>query len=93
MVSFRRSERVIVWDLFQVLQRIFTPGAHTNYLFSRERHCHRIIWRFSKDVVFTIYAFNVVTYGRPASTILEVVKRLMVELGKEASYGSTARGS
>ena len=66
--------------------------AHTNNLHSRERHCRRIIWRFGNtDVEFTIYAFNVVTYGdRPASTILEVVKRIMVEMGVEVDE-ETAR--
>ena len=85
IVYFRSSKRVIVWDLSKCYQRMFTPGAHTKHLHSRERHCRRIIWRFgNKDVEFKIYGFNVVTYGdRPASTILEVVKRIMVELGIE----------
>ena len=77
-VTFRSAKRVVDWDLSKCYQRIFTPGAHTQNLHSRERHCRRIIWRFSKDVDCTIYAFNVVTYGdRPASTGLLVLCRLI----------------
>jgi hypothetical protein len=85
VVHWRTSKKVVVWDLSKCYQRIYTPGLHTNNPHSRERHCSRIIWRFgNKDVEFTVYGFNVVTYGdRPASTILEVVKHIMEEMGIE----------
>ena len=85
VVHWRSAKRVVVWDLSKCYQRILTPGPHTGNPLTRERHCRRLIWRFGKkDEDFIIFGFNVVTYGdRPASTILEVVKRVMEELGVE----------
>ena len=66
---------------------------NTNELHSRERHCRKIIWRFGqRDAEFDVYGFNVVTYGdRPAATILEVVKRIMIELGKQIDVDTAER--
>ena len=88
VVHWRSSKRVVVWDLSKCYQRIWTPGPHTGTPLTRERHCRRLIWRFGKKgEKFIIFGFNVVTYGdRPASTILEVVKRLMNELGIEVDW-------
>ena len=85
VVHWRSSKRVVLYDLSKCYQRMLTPGPHTGTPLTRERHCRRFIWRFGKtEEDFIIFGFNVVTYGdRPASTILEVVKRLMSELGMD----------
>ena len=93
VVHWRTSKRVIIWDLSKCYQIILTLGLHTGNLLTRERHCRRLIWRFGdKTKDFAVYGFNVVTYGdRPASTILEVVKRLMVDLGLVVDMDTASR--
>ena len=93
VVKWRSSKRVVVWDLSKCYQRMWTPGPHTGNSLTRERHCRRLIWRFgNKEEDFIVFGFNVVTYGdRPASTILEVVKRIMTKMGMEEVDMETAK--